>query len=525
MALLWLSFPPVGISYLAWFALTPLIHLIVTSRQLARSDYRKIWFAGLLYWLATFYFIPIPHPALWLGWLVISLYLAFYLPVFVQASRTMRIKLRIPFIIAIPVSWVGLELLRLYLFTGMGLVCLSHSQYEFPTLIQVADLSGAYTLSFAMVFVCTGLALSSFILMTNARNQAKLLRIVAHIGCSLLVLAAVISYGTYKLDSETAIEKTKVNIGLIQGSIDTVFPTTQEEAREYQKNKTDHYQQLTIKALQEWGDVDLLIWPENGWPVPDLHPDTDKSKMEREYVNFYEDIHIRSWASMFRSGKTIPPMLVGAETYEHVKDDRYGSAIFMDEFGTVTGRYYKNHLVMCGEYVPLAEYIPLLRRVPAIGKGLVAGTKSVVFDVAGTNIAPNICFESTVPQYIRKQVNSLADDANEPNILINLTNDGWFYGTSCLDFHLACNVFRAVEMRKPMLVCANTGLSAHIDAKGQIVQRGPRGQPDTILATVQSAPSDSIYRSIGDWIPITFACLTLLCAFFGIFIGQSTLPE
>ena len=129
MLLLWLSFPPIGLHWLAWLALLPLVSLVVEPRRLMRGHYWRIWLAGLFYWLGTFYFIPIPHPLLWFGWIAISLYLACYLPFFVLAARTLVWRFEIPGIVAIPIAWTGWELARSYLFTGMPLVCLSHTQY------------------------------------------------------------------------------------------------------------------------------------------------------------------------------------------------------------------------------------------------------------------------------------------------------------------------------------------------------------------------------------------------------------
>ena len=67
-------------------------------------------------------------------------------------------------------------------------------------------------------------------------------------------------------------------------------------------------------------------------------------------------------------------------------------------------------------------------------------------------------------------------------MLVNLTNDGWFWGSSELDMHLACGVFRAVECRKPLLIAANTGFSAWIDGDGRIAAQGPRRDADSLLA-------------------------------------------
>ena len=83
---------------------------------------------------------------------------------------------------------------------------------------------------------------------------------------------------------------------------------------------------------------------------------------------------------------------------------------------------------------------------------------------------------------IRRQVNALAAEGREPDVLVNLTNDGWFWGSSELDLHLACGVFRAVECRKPLLIAANTGFSAWIDGDGRIREQGPRRARDVIVA-------------------------------------------
>ena len=93
-------------------------------------------------------------------------------------------------------------------------------------------------------------------------------------------------------------------------------------------------------------------------------------------------------------------------------------------------------------------------------------------------LAPNICYETALARVIRRQVAELHDRDEAPDVLVNLTNDSWFRGSSELDLHLACGVFRAVEMRKPLVIAANTGFSAYIDAEGRIVAaRSAAGRP------------------------------------------------
>jgi apolipoprotein N-acyltransferase len=124
--------------------------------------------------------------------------------------------------------------------------------------------------------------------------------------------------------------------------------------------------------------------------------------------------------------------------------------------------------------------------------------------------APSICFESVVSHLIRDSVNELAARGEEPDVLVNLTDDGWFYGAAVLDFHLASNVIRAVENRKPVIVAANTGLSAFIDATGKIRQLGPRRDRKVLVMTVPVTGANSPYRTVGDWPALTLAAVCVI---------------
>ena len=100
----------------------------------------------------------------------------------------------------------------------------------------------------------------------------------------------------------------------------------------------------------------------------------------------------------------------------------------------------------------------------------------------------------------------------------SLTDDAWYWGSSELDQHLACGVFRAIETRKPLVIAANGGISAWIDRTGVIRAQSPKQQADVILADVELAHMTSWYLKIGD----VFAaiCLTA-CAVLAI-IGRIT---
>ena len=151
----------------------------------------------------------------------------------------------------------------------------------------------------------------------------------------------------------------------------------------------------------------------------------------------------------------------------------YNTALLADPEGRVVSRYYKTHPVMFGEYIPFADWLPWLYQITPMSGGLAIGDGPKVFDVGGLALTPSICFESVVPHLIRSQVVELRRRGTPADVLVNVTNDGWFWGTSILDLHFRCAIFRAIENRKPTIIAANTGFSGWIDAQRAGAGAGP----------------------------------------------------
>ncbi|MBQ7814887.1 MAG: hypothetical protein IJ387_10405, partial [Thermoguttaceae bacterium] len=193
--------------------------------------------------------------------------------------------------------------------------------------------------------------------------------------------------------------------------------------------------------------------------------------------------------------------------------------------------YGKRRLVICGEYIPGADLLPdwfplkavcadfslergagpvvfpVVRRVRAAenggigenggierfrenGRDGVNGEKAAnggnrrVAQVEPLLFAPHICFESSIPHYVKEQVRELTAASAEPDVLVCLSNDGWFRNGSQTDGHLATQVFRAVENRKPVVAATHGGFSAHIDQAGRVRSRGTRGGTEVVAAEV-----------------------------------------
>ncbi len=107
---------------------------------------------------------------------------------------------------------------------------------------------------------------------------------------------------------------------------------------------------------------------------------------------------------------------------------------------------------------------------------------------SGAVVAPSVCFEDVVPQLVHKQVVELSRRGKTPDILINITNDAWFRGSSLLDHHLNNAIGCAVENRRPMLVAANSGISAWIDGSGRVIRSLDRFEEGRFLRSPSRMP-------------------------------------
>jgi apolipoprotein N-acyltransferase len=324
------------------------------------------------------------------------------------------------------------------------------------------------------------------------------------------VLGAALTYGHVR-SSQPAPQPTS-RIALIQGSIDITLkmdPSMRDRIHE-------HYIELSQKAVDQYGRLDLIVWPETMFREPLVVFDEQARMPEawraerpelRQYSQADFQRRLRYWAAHTRgvmaalARQLNAALLLGVDAQAFSTDGVrfYNSAAVVTRAGDVLGRYDKIHRVLFGEYVPFAEQFPWLQRFTPLPIGLSAGAGPVSFPVAGLRMAPNICYETVLPHVIRRQVRELTEQGEEPDVLVNLTNDGWFWGSSELDMHLVCSVFRAVECRKPLLIAANTGFSAWIDSEGRILEQGPRRQAGTILATVAAEGRRSWYLDHGDW--------------------------
>jgi apolipoprotein N-acyltransferase len=515
--LLWAAFPPINLPWLAWIAPVPWLWLAQRPALAGWRPYVVLWLCGMVHWLLMVEGIRLAHPALYAGWLALSAYLGVYLPVFVGLTRVAIHRMRLPLALAAPVIWVGLELLRGHLITGFSMGLLAHTQAEFPLLIQISDLCGGYSLSFVIMLVAASLAgLLSAQPWFASRSTATPGGVKKHWLPGVVAIGGVamsLGYGHWRLSqTPPGTSGPTAHVALIQGSLDTVFvELTNERVQEI----FDHHRGLTEVAVKQRQKLDLVVWPESAFALPErlleeplaaqhgMTADEARDRVGRFAQGFkrvlVDDAQLANSNNDASHAGT--NLLVGTSTeiYGPKGSRLYNTALLADRSGEIIGRYYKMHPVMFGEYVPFAEYITWLNKVTPISVGLSVGEGPTVFDVGRLKLTPSICFESSIPHLIRGQLRELARRGTPADVLVNLTNDGWFWGSGMLDLQLRGGVFRAVENRKPLLVAANTGISAYIDGNGVVRKRGPRRQAKAIIAEVQADGRPSPYAVVGDW--------------------------
>jgi len=498
----YLAQPPVDAWPLGWVAFAPWCLLIRTEKLAGRRPYRTLWFAGFLYWFATLHWIRLPHPLTIIGLFPLAAYLAAYIPLFVGLSRVAVRRVGMPLVVAAPVVWYGLELAKGHLFSGFTMGSLCYTQVHWPLAIQICDIFGSYGLSALLVMCAAALAQ----LVRWPHSPAKFRPLLV----ALAVSAISLSYGYWKLSNplSSAPSRPGPRVAIIQSSVEVSLKFDPVANRKINPQLIA----LTDRMLAKVAPVDLIVWPEtmyretqysfsDDWLPPADAQLADGSPLTRE-IALQDAAYRREKLANVARHKFHTNLLFGVDRahFTAAGPELFNSAMFVHADGTIKDAETcdKMHLVMFGEYIPFADWLPWLYTISPLAGGVRAGEHFVALNVAGCRIAPDICYETVVPHQIRRQVNELRARNEEPDILLNVTNDGWFHGSSQLDQHLACAVFRAVECRKPVLIAANTGFSAEIDAYGRIRWQGKRWDEDFHVAQPIVQPTDSVYLLIGD---------------------------
>ena len=202
------------------------------------------------------------------------------------------------------------------------------------------------------------------------------------------------------------------------------------------------------------------------------------------------------------------PIVFGAPWFDPTSRKFYNSVFLMDARGVVLGRYDKRHLVPFGEYIPLRSVLFFLKKLTQGEGDFATGTSSALFRVHGQPVAASICYEALFPVLVREGVLEGA------TWLVNVTNDAWFGATVAPHQHLAMARMRCVEFRRPMVRAANSGISAVIDADGEIAASLGLFRRGILVAGVRPATGETVYAKTGEIFGIFCSILTIFAFIF-----------
>lgn len=358
------------------------------------------------------------------------------------------------------------------------------------------------------------------------------------LGSVVLVMVGAYGYGMWRMISAVKVDSIRLNALLVQLNI------PQEAARQLWDATDIHlgYEDETLEALgvvdgeavhQLGGNTppkpDWVLWPETALTGRILRADNGEWATAQENYNTLDRI---------REGGDDFTLMLGVNEMEA---EREGDAFMMKPDARVWNSlavipadgklqtFRKHHLVIFGEYIPLVDKLPFLAKIYEQQSGAKYGgafsigesLDPVPVDIRGETVGviPSVCFEDTVPRLLRKFVRN-----DGPQIIVNVTNDGWFKDSPGAAQHFANARFRAIELRRPMIRCANTGVSAAITATGSTVHpdggrlqelRDANGSHFTrghLLTEIDipKNPPATLYAMIGDWGVIVLAVVGVL---------------
>jgi apolipoprotein N-acyltransferase len=517
--LLWTSFPPAEWNWLAWIALAPLFWL-VTLRVDCRRAYLGAWAGGLLFWLLALSWVRLSDSEAWVGWIVMALVLSLWWPGFLALCRWAVIRLQLPLIIAAPIIWVGLEYFRAYFFTGFPWYYLGHSQFRVLFVIQIADITGSLGVSLLIAtvnaFIVDVLTLP---LLARTKKGARLtVRQNTRLCLVTILLGTTLCYGVFRIS--TAEFRDGPKVALLQSNLEQSHKIAGDP---YQIIL--NFETLVARALSREARPDLIVWPETAYPYGfiTVDPAVDAKSLESQVLSISKKLSVKDWLDKrtdvtehlhLWTDRINVPMLVGSILYDHQPNtcNKYNSAILFEPSLRTLSFYHKMHLVPFGEYIPFIQTAPWLMyftpyrgdRLPTLSFG--AEPRSLV--LGPYRLAVTICFEDTIPHVIGRFFGP-GTDGHQPDVLINLSNDGWFHDSPELDMHLAIAVFRCVEHRVPLVRSVNTGLSAMVDGNGEIRAILPKEVDDVLLVTVPLDGRTSFYSRWGDWLGLSCAAVTI----------------
>jgi apolipoprotein N-acyltransferase len=472
-ALLVLSLPKPDLYPLAWIALVPLLLVVGGKSSLAQAVLASyvagvIFFAGTCYWITETMFIygGLSTTAAFGVGALFALVYALYFVLFGLGVRLAITKFgRRGLIFAAPL-WVTVELLRSVLFSGFPWMLSGYALVPYAGTLQIVTWTGVYGLSFLATAVNSLITVGWFE------------RSIRWIGLSAVVIVTawlLPVFGERSSNDPIAVRLVQTNISLDQ-------PWTKPDSDELMR-------ELAALSTRDGTEPRLVVWPET--PAPFYLTDSAFRA------------HVRGIAQQLGAYFLVGYIdTVGEGPANSAGEGPANSAGLLSPAGDQISRYDKIHLVPFGEYVPFKRLLFFAESLTRQVGDFVMGTDYTLSVVDDHRVSAIICYESIFPNLVRQFVKRGSE------LMVLITNDGWFGHSSAPYQHFRMGVVRAVENRRYMVRTANTGISAIIDPYGRIEAETPIGVRTILDGSAHFRSDRTFYTQYGD----VFAYLNVVMA-------------
>lgn len=521
---LWLGFPNDFLCAPPLVLLWPLaLAALGLDAPGAMAALRRGWLVSLAGGTAALYWLSMPvHDVGELPWALAvpcAVFIAACITaaggVFSLAARLWRGLSPGRLTLALALLWYLLEYTTALLL-GFPWLPLAGALAAWPLLVQTADTLGAYGTSALWLWAAllTLFSLPRLTAVATAATGARRFH-PGRLAAGLALGALALGYGMYRLEA-TPLETAPTGPGsmavlFVEGNVDQ----GQKWLPAMQAETVDRYCSLTARGLEALGaegrqaarETDgearpLVIWPETALP-------------------FFFQMHRLADRVHDLARRENVPLLFGAPGMERVSADAgnarrnaapepdiFNRAFLLGPDGRLIGWYDKEHLVPFGEYLPSWLNWPFLE---ALLQGVGVYTEGRATEPLRSGdlaLGMLICYEGIFPWLAQARVTDGA------NILVDISNDGWFRGSPASRQHLYLTVLRALEQNRWLLRGTNTGISAVVDARGRITVRGPQFRAGTLAARARLGHAPSRYHLLAPWLPLAAAlalgCVTLV---------------
>ncbi len=464
-----------NLGWISFFSLIPLYISIanVSVRRAYLLSFASFtcYFGISLYWTAHATHV-FGHISLWLSAILalsLSIMMAAILAMAPLIMRWLSCKKIADELILLPMAFTAIELLRTYIpFGGFPWANISMALFDYPLLIQTADITGFYGIVFFIVWINVFLA-QSILYWQQSRFKMLKLKLIL----TVILIGSVLGYGYFRMnDIQDKIAQADIaKIALVQANI------PQDEKWLDQNRYINLKKHAALISDVDLNTIDLVVWPETSFTSV-VSPQNNPDPWQMRTFGFH--------------GNPKHTSVFFGNIWKDADNRYYNSSMLIDADGHMIGQYHKSHLTPFGEYMPLKKFFFFLEKLTAPVGDFFEGTNVSPLRAPGFLFGPLICYEDIFPDIARTHVQ------NNAQVLVNITNNAWFGKTSAPYQQLAMSIFRAVETRRALVRATNTGVSAVIFPDGQLYNQSGLFDSALLIAKVPLLNMKTLFVQFGN---------------------------